>query len=329
MLATLALCLAGAIPTQAQLVVTDRARRTQSTLNQAEILAEAGRGMEAADLVGKYLADTPADGRAWLYLGRLYMGELRGWHLRTHQGEVPGPVLLDLASVAFDQAQQLLTDSGAVLRTLVTVEEATLRIEERGWNAAMAVRYPAVDLPLPTVVGEMGQNLLMSCPRNGLLITGTDVEAAAVWGSQLQRADKEELMILRPDLYQADLLYRTQMERALGVIPGSDLRNLIRRVRERRPVCLTPGVDTLSAPGLGWAPSQLVMFTSAHRLADSLWLQPDLSVHQLTMVGLAGSVWSAHVRDLYDVAARLNPMLCSRLFKSANPGLPSLRACSN
>ncbi len=304
--------------------VTDRG----SAVAQAEVLMEQGQVTAATELLGTYLGDHPTDGRAWFYLGRIYLDQLRHWHLRGHSGDPSGAVYSDIAGVAFDQAVRLLTDSGSVFGALVAVERATTQIEERGWFASMARPRTASELPIPPVVAELGRNLIGSCPANGVMLTGSDVELAAVWGVQLQGGTRDDLMLLRPDRYQDDLLYRVQMARALSVAAEPDLRALISRVRTRRPVCLTPTLDSMIAPGAGWRPSQMVLVAGTPTVPDSAATRlTGLSIHELGRIGLAGSVWSAAVRDLYQSAAEVNPALCRLLVVRPDSFFPAIAAC--
>jgi hypothetical protein len=114
------------------------------------------------------------------------------------------------------------------------------------------------------------------------------------------------------------------MAEALGVPIDLELPAALASVATRRPVCLTPAVDSITAPALAWQPLHLVLASvpSGNEAAVTL------SVHQLARTGHAGSVWSAAARDVYDLAARRNKSLCQTLLAAGDtPGLPSIAAC--
>ena len=280
--------------------------------------------MAATDLLGQHLAEQPNDGRAWLYLGRIYLADAQRWHRDGHVGEPPGPLLLDFAGAAFEQSQQLMADSGTVHRVLVAVEKATNRIEEFGWAAAMARGLPPEEVPLPPVLGELGRNLLASCPRGGVLVLGSLVETAAAWGTRLLDDNPGDLMLLRPDLYAWDGRYRAAMARALDVDSAASLPSALVRASVNRPICLSPSVDSLTAPALEWRAVRLVLAAGPPGIREDA----PMSVHQLARIGLAGSVWSEAVLDAYDLAARRNQALCRSLFLASDArGLPTIASC--
>lgn len=295
-----------------------------TAVQRADALLHDGRRAAATDLLGAYLAEQPNDGRAWLFLGRIYLADAQRWHRDGHIAEPPGSLLLDFAGAAFEQAQQLLADSGNVHRVLVAVERATNNVEAVGWEATVSRGSPAEELPLPPVLGELGRNLIASCPRGGVLVTGSMVETAAVWGTRLLVGARPDLVLLRPDLYSWDERYRNAMARSLDVDSSVSLAVALQRASVNRPICLTPTVDSLTAPALEWRAVRLVLATGPADGKD----EAPLTVHLFARTGLAGSVWSEAVRDVYDLAARRNKSLCQTLF-SANDaqGLPTITSC--
>jgi hypothetical protein len=237
-------------------------------------------------------------------------------------------MLLEFAGAAFEQAQHLLADSGTVYRVLVAIERATILVETDGWTTAAEMAVSAEQLPLPPVLGELGENLLASCPVSGVLVTGSLVETAAAWGRWLLQPDfRRDMILLRPDLYTWDPRYRVRMAEALGVPIEAPLQEALLQVSARRPLCLTPTVDSLTAPEIEWRPVRLVL---AAGVRDTDTVGAGLSVHQFAMTGLAGSVWSEAARDVYDLAARRNRALCRTLLAADDltPNLPAIASCS-
>lgn len=295
-----------------------------TAVQRADALLRDGRRAAAADLLGQHLAEQPTDGRAWLFLGRIYLADAQRWHRDGHRAEPSGTLLLDFAGAAFEQSQQLLADSGNVHRVLTAIERTTNRVEQLGWSAAVGRGLAADELPLPPLLSELGRNLLASCPRGGVLVTGSMVETAAAWGTRLLEGNRPDLLLLRPDLYAWDARYRNAMASALDVDSTAELPIALLRASVNRPICLTPTVDSLTAPALDWRAVRLVLTAGPAAIKGG----EQLSVHFFARTGLAGSVWSEAVRDVYDLAARRNNSLCQTLFAASDAqGLPTIASC--
>lgn len=297
----------------------------RTAVQEAEALFNEGRRADAAGLLGRHLAEQQNDGRGWFFLGRIYLDNAQLWHREGHDPDEPGPLLLEFAGASMEQAQQLLADSGSVFRVLVSVERALNRIEADGWPALAARPVAADEVPLPQVLVELGRNLMVSCPANGVLVTGSLAEVAAVWGVRLTSAARTDLVLLRSDIYAIDARYRGRMADALGIDSTLALPEAIGAAARYRPICLGPSLDTITAPGVDWTASRMVLLGGAIGAADST----ALAVHQFGMMGLAGSVWTASARDVYDLAARRNRALCRELFVDADTGRrPAIPACT-
>src|SRR5215210_9092541 len=147
---------------------------------RAAALERSGERQMAIDLLGRYLATAPDDGRAWFQLGRFYLLDARDWHLQGHRGDPDGLLYLDFAATAFDQAVRLSMDSGAVFRGLAELERSVVFLEDSGWVAAGHTRSSEAPAVPPFIV-ELGTNLLSSCPVGGVLLVGSDLEALSVW----------------------------------------------------------------------------------------------------------------------------------------------------
>ena len=283
-----------------------------------------GQRDSATELLGRHLSQEPNDGRAWFYLGSIYLAEAQHWHRAGHPPDISSASLLDFASTSFEPAQELLTDSGGVFRVIVAMERATLRIEKGGWDSMATRSLRADELPLPPVLVELGRNLLASCPHNGVLLTGSLTETAAVWGIRLQ-GERSDVVLLRADMYQWDPRYRARMARKLGADSAAELPAALAVAAQGRPVCLAPAVDSIAAPGLEWHANRLVLATTP----PPTGFVPQLSVFHFARTGLAGSVWTASARDIYDLAARRNRALCTTLFTTTDALTPpAIPACT-
>jgi hypothetical protein len=275
---------------------------------RAAALEREGERHMAIDLLGRYLATAPDDGRAWLQLGRFYLYDARDWHLHGHRGEPDGLLYLDFAATALEQSIRLSVDSGVIFRGIAEVERALVVVEEIGWAAARTTlgREPAPRMP-PYVL-ELGENLLASCPAGGVLLTGSELEALSVWYGSMERPSLDVLPI-RPDLYATDSLYRLRMAQAMGVDPALPVQRALGDVAPRRPLCLSPGTDSAAVPALAWLPYRLV------RVSRPAAPGPEaMSVNELLRaVRQNPSPWVVDVRGVYDRAATHNLLLCSSL----------------
>jgi tetratricopeptide repeat protein len=273
---------------------------------RAAALERSGERQMAIDMLGRYLATAPDDGRAWFQLGRFYLLDARDWHLQGHRGDPDGLLYLDFAATAFDQAVRLSVDSGVVFRGLAELERSIVFVEDSGWTIGGPARARPTTPEMPGFILELGANLLSSCPAGGVLLVGSDLEALSVWYDNLDLRSREILPI-RPDRYATDSVYRRRMAEAMGIDPGLPVRRALEDVAARRTLCLTPTADSAAAPALAWTPFRLT------RVSRSVAPSPDaLSLTELLQASRQGtSVWVRDVRVIYESAARFNTLLCS------------------
>ena len=278
---------------------------------RALTLAREGRRADATAMLGRYLATAPADGRAWLTLGRFYLLDARDWHLTDHGADTDGGLLVDLSGSVLDQAFELGLDSARFFRGMVEVERAILLIEELGWNEARVRSQDGFRVPLPNFVTELGYNLLNSCPQNGILATGSEVEALAVWTVALGGGWRRDVQPLIPSLYAVDARYRKRMAHALDVDEGLSVQQALSRVAEKRPICLSPMADRAAAPLGIWTPQRLVLISGASPKREPGGV---LAVTALIEAQRAGpAAWTREVWEIYAAAARHNVLLCAGL----------------
>lgn len=273
---------------------------------RAAALERAGERRLAIGLLGRYLATAPDDGRAWFQLGRFYLLDARDWHLQGHRGDPDGPLYLDFAATAFDQAIRLSVDSGTVFRWLAELERSVVFLEDSGWEADRHMRSSSDAPPMPPFILELGANLLSSCPAGGVLLVGSDLEALSVWYDNMELRSRR-ILPLRPDRYATDSMYRRRMAEAMEIDARLPIRNALAGVAGRRPLCLSPTADTAAAPAVAWTTFRLA------RVSRHVAPGPEaLSLTELlAAMRQRESVWVAEVRQVYDRAAHYNPLLCS------------------
>ena len=97
------------------------------------------------------------------------------------------------------------------------VERGVILLESSGWNAALASRGHDTP-PIPPYILELGANLLSSCPSGGVLLTGTDLESLSAWYGTLE-SPSIDVLLVRPDRYATDSLYRLRWPRRWAWIP--------------------------------------------------------------------------------------------------------------
>jgi len=288
---------------------------------RAAALERAGERQVATDMLGHYLAIAQDDGRAWFQLGRFYILDARDWHARGHIGDPDGQLYLDLSVLAFEQATRLLVDSAAVFRTMVEMERALLFVEDSGWDAARERRPRGDAPPLPGYIVELGANILRSCPAQGVLLTGSQLETTAVWYASLESGYRKDILPLRPDLYSTDSVYRRRMATELGVDPALAVRPALTATAVRRPICVGPTADSAAAPA--GTPVAIRLVRVVGRQAPSADV---LTVGELLKASrMGGTIWTREVMSVYSAAARFNPVLCGGLLLPLG-GMTS-RAC--
>ncbi|HLS47746.1 MAG TPA: hypothetical protein VK012_04460 [Gemmatimonadales bacterium] len=290
-------------------VVEAQAAVDPNVAPRAAQLEREGERQVATDMLGRYLAVAPDDGRAWIQLGRFYRLDARDWHLSGHTGDPDGRLYLDLAGVAFDQGIRLSADSSVVLRGMVEMDRGILIIEDSGWSVASARRH-GMPVALPRIITELGVNLLGSCPAQGVLVTGSELESVAAWSALVRQDARDDLVIVRTDLYTRDPRYRRRIAEAMRVDPTLPVRAALEAAATSRPLCLTPGADTAAAAVASAAPLRLVRVLGPAGA-------PDHEPIALTEIILAsrqgGSVWMREVMAIYAAAAAHNALLCESL----------------
>jgi hypothetical protein len=261
----------------------------------------------ATELLGRYLATAPDDGVAWFHLGRFYLADSRDWHLLGHAGEPSGALYLDFAATALDQAIRLVVDSAVVYRLMVEMDRARLYVETFGWTAAREKRPHEFTPRMPPYILELGSNLLASCPRDGVLLTGNNLETVSVWYASLEAGRRTDVLPLEPRLYTTDSLYRSQIAAVLEVDSHLPVKHALAAVGSRRPICLTPMADTAAVPFTRFSPVRLVRVNSNTAApTDDVLTVTDL----LEMERLGGTTWTVDIRRIYAAAATHNALLC-------------------
>src|SRR2546422_1236344 len=145
-----------------------------------------------ATLRGRATQDS-TDAQLWLLMGRAYLGlgaEAHGATHRSSEDSVWTRAVLDTAEEALTRAAALagplgsstVGDSARVLRVGAWAVRSWRGWESSGVDAGVEAWGPLpMDLRVPPVLDELGENLLRACPTGGVLLTAGDADFYAAW----------------------------------------------------------------------------------------------------------------------------------------------------
>jgi hypothetical protein len=217
------------------------------------------------------LARDSSDGAAWLALGRGYLDRAAQYH--RHAG-APGAdsvgvrLTLDSADFALGRAGQALGnapagDSARALQVSSRGARGLLAWEAAGVDAAAVVwAAGAADGRLPSLLEELGENLLRACPRGGALLTAGPVDTEAAWFMHFARGLRRDLVVVPLELWRSDSVFRGRVTADLRVPPprGDGEYPWLRSLVEQQPLCVSMGFEQPPAirRGPGWQTGPLV-----------------------------------------------------------------------
>src|SRR3989442_5346159 len=170
------------------------------------------------------LAQDSGDGHAWLALGRAYLTAFEEAQARRARPDSSTPrAALDGAEQAVTRAAALLGPAGAsaegdsarVLRVAGWSGRARLAVDGGGVRAGPDVRGPPPpDLRLTPVLEELGENLLRTCPTDGVLVTAGDVDTPAAWYLRFVRGLRPDLGLVPLPAWRGDPVCRQRLAAA-------------------------------------------------------------------------------------------------------------------
>jgi hypothetical protein len=226
-----------------------------------------------AGLWARVTADS-TDGPAWLELGRYYLQRNAAYHAHkrpTPVDTVAAHATLDTAQMAFDRAVQWspgtrTADSARVFRVYTVGERAYLDWEASGTAAATVTWHTLPEaLRLPSVLEELGENLLRACPHQGLLFTAGEMDTQAAWYLRFARGLRPDLVIVPMERWRGDSVLRNRVRRELKVRDAS-----VRALSQTRAVCASMGFERApeERPSVKWNKRPLVWVTGKESKAD-------------------------------------------------------------
>ena len=184
---------------------------------RAAALEREGERQMAIDLLGRYLATAPDDGRAWLQLGRFYLFDARDWHLHGHRGDPDGLLYLDFAATAFDQAVRLSVDSGVASASWPKWTAPSSVSKDSGLG-----RCPVRAVP-GRICRPCRRSSSSSAPISSPPVRPAACSSPAVssrrsrYGTAVWPRAPFDILPIRPDLYATDSLYRLRIAAMMGV----------------------------------------------------------------------------------------------------------------
>src|SRR6266702_3013930 len=185
------------------------------------------------------------DAQLWLLMGRAYLGmgvEAHGATHRSSEDSVWARAVLDTAEQALGRAAALAGPLGSSA------------VGEEPWGPL------PMDLRVPPVLDELGENLLRACPAGGVLLTAGDADFYAAWYMRFARGLRPDLLVLPLAAWRSDAVLRARLtaDLKLGRRGGDDawLAELVRR----RPVCVSMAFDRPpeTRPRIRWETRPLV-----------------------------------------------------------------------
>ena len=264
------------------------------------------------------------DAQLWLLMGRAYLGLGAEAHGATHRSSEDSEwtrAVLDTAEEALARAAALagplgtsaVGDSARVLRVGAWVARSWLGWETSGVDAGVETWGPLpMDLRVPPVLDELGENLLRACPAGGVLLTAGDADFYAAWYMRFARGLRPDLLVVPLAAWRSDAVLRARLvaDLKLGRRGGGDDGWLAELVR-RRPVCVSMAFERPpeTRPRIRWEVRPLVWVAGPE--GKSPRVPPRDFVFGALRVALdANDPWVEPALAVYGRAARTTPALC-------------------
>jgi hypothetical protein len=278
-----------------------------------------------AMLRGRATQDS-TDAQLWLLMGRAYLGlgtEAHGGTHRSSEDSTWTRAVLDTAEEALARAAALagplgasaVGDSARVLRVGAWAARSWLGWEVGGVTAGVEAWGPLpIDLRVPPVLDELGENLLRACPAAGVLLTAGDADFYAAWYMRFARGLRPDLLVVPLAAWRSDPVLRARLaaDLKLGRRTGGEawLGELVRR----RPVCVSMAFERPpeTRPRIRWEPRPLVWVAGPE--GKSPRVPPRDFVFGALRVALdAYDPWAEPALAAYSRAARITPALCEAM----------------
>jgi hypothetical protein len=288
-------------------------------------LIQAPAPTDSLDALRARVAADSGDAKAWFALGQGLVRRSSVYHTHRVAGDTAwARAILDTADQAFAKAATLYpgtaaADSARVFRVFTWADRALLAWELGGIEtAAQTWTTLPGDLKLPPVLEELGENLLRACPREGVLIAGTDADAYAAWYLRFTRGLRPDVLIVPLAVWRGDTVFQDRVRRELKLDhrPRADAADdsWMRVLAGRRPLCASMVFDR--PPGararVSWSVRPLVWVAGPEAKQDRVPAR-DFVFAALRLALDQHDTWAASALAVYRRAAALTPGLCDAL----------------
>ena len=277
-----------------------------------------------ATLRGRAARDS-TDAQLWLLMGRAYLGLGTEAHGATHRSTEDSTwtrAVLDTAEEALTRAAALagplgssaVGDSARVFRVGAWAARSWRGWESGGVDAGVETWGPLpMDLRVPPVLDELGENLLRACPAGGVLLTAGDADFYAAWYMRFARGLRPDLLVVPLAAWRSDPVLRARLvtDLKLGRHRGAGDDAWLAALVKRRPVCMSMALERPpeTRPRIRWEARPLVWVAGPQ--GKSPRVPPRDFVFGALRLALDGNdPWAEPALAAYARAARITPALC-------------------
>jgi len=278
-----------------------------------------------ATLRGRATRDS-TDAQLWLLMGRAYLGLGAEAHGATHRASEDSAwtrAVLDTADEALARAAALagplgssaVGDSARVFRVGAWATRSWLGWEAGGVDAGVETWGPLpMDLRVPPVLDELGENLLRACPAGGVLLTAGDADFYAAWYMRFARGLRPDLLVVPLATWRSDPVLRARLvaDLKLGRYRGRGGDDgWLAELTRRRPVCVSMAFERPpeTRPRIRWETRPLVWVAGPEEKGSRV--PPRDFVFGALRVALdSNDPWADPALAAYARAARTTPALC-------------------
>ena len=266
------------------------------------------------------------DAQMWLLMGRAYLGlgvEAHGATHRSSEDSAWTRAVLDTAEEALARAAALagplgssaVGDSARVLRVGAWAVRSWLGWESGGVDAGVDALGPLpMDLRVPPVLDELGENLLRACPAGGVLLTAGDADFYPAWYMRFARGLRPDLLVVPLAAWRSDPVLRARLAADLKLAARSGGDAWLGELVRRRPVCVSMAFERPpeTRPRIRWETRPLVWVAGPE--GKSPRVPPRDFVFGALRVALDGNdPWAEPALAIYNRAARTTAALCEAM----------------
>src|SRR5207245_3876947 len=152
-------------------------------------------------------------------------------------------------------------DSARVVGVGAWAARSWLGWETGGVDAGVETWGPLpMDLRVPPVLEELGENLLRACPAGGVLLTAGDADFYAAWYMRFARGLRPDLLVVPVAAWRSDAVLRARLATDLKLRARTGADAWLGELVRRRAVCVSIAFEKPpeTRPGIRWGTRPLV-----------------------------------------------------------------------